>query len=205
LPKIRLTKNEFKKQKDALKMYKRYLPTLQLKKQQLQMEIRGIQARARQVAAERERLLDQFQAWVAVFGESTALQNSDGGWILSLERVQVESDNIAGVEIPVFRQAEFKTDDYSLFAKPLWVDRAIEHLRNILSLDIEIKILEEQITRLEHELLITTQRANLFEKIKIPETAENIRKIHIYLGDQQTAQVVRGKIAKNKMTQRSAS
>jgi V/A-type H+/Na+-transporting ATPase subunit D len=119
--------------------------------------------------------------------------------------VQVESDNIAGVEIPVFRQAEFKTDDYSLFAKPLWVDRAIAHLRDILSLDIEIKILEEQITRLEHELLITTQRANLFEKIKIPETAENIRKIHIYLGDQQTAQVVRGKIAKNKMTQKSAS
>jgi V/A-type H+/Na+-transporting ATPase subunit D len=205
LPKIRLTKNEFKKQKDALKMYKRYLPTLLLKKQQLQMEIRGIQARARQVTAERERLLDQFQAWVAVFGEYAALQNPDGGWILSLERVQVESDNIAGVEIPVFRQAEFKTDDYSLFAKPLWVDRAIAHLRDILSLDIEIKILEEQITRLEHELLITTQRANLFEKIKIPETAENIRKIHIYLGDQQTAQVVRGKIAKNKMTQKSAS
>jgi V/A-type H+/Na+-transporting ATPase subunit D len=142
---------------------------------------------------------------VAVFGEYPALQNPDGGWILSLERVQVESDNIAGVEIPVFRQAEFRTDYYSLFAKPLWVDRAIEHLRNILSLDIEIKILEEQITRLEHELLITTQRANLFEKIKIPETSENIRKIHIYLGDQQTAQVVRGKIAKNKMTQRSAS
>jgi V/A-type H+-transporting ATPase subunit D len=205
LPKIRLTKNEFKKQKDALKMYKRYLPTLQLKKQQLQMEIRGIQARAAQVNAERERLLEQFQTWVAVFGESIALQNPDGGWILSLERVQVESDNIAGVEIPVFRQAEFRADDYSLFAKPLWVDRAIAHLRDILSLDIEIKILKEQITRLEHELLITTQRANLFEKVKIPETAENIRKIHIYLGDQQTAQVVRGKIAKNKMIERTAS
>jgi V/A-type H+/Na+-transporting ATPase subunit D len=205
LPKIRLTKNEFKKQKDALKMYKRYLPTLQLKKQQLQMEIRGIQARAAHLAVERERLLEQFQNWVAVFGESTALQNPDGGWILSLERVQVESDNIAGVEIPVFRQAEFRIDDYSLFAKPLWVDRAIAHLRDILSLDIEIKILEEQITRLEHELLITTQRANLFEKVKIPETAENIRKIHIYLGDQQTAQVVRGKIAKNKMIERIAS
>jgi V/A-type H+/Na+-transporting ATPase subunit D len=205
VPKIRLTKNEFKKQKDALKMYKRYLPTLQLKKQQLQMEIRGIQARAAQVNAERERLLEQFQTWVAVFGESTALQNPDGGWILSLERVQVESDNIAGVEIPVFRQAEFRADDYSLFAKPLWVDRAIAHLRDILSLDIELKILEEQIIRLEHELLITTQRANLFEKVKIPETTENIRKIHIYLGDQQTAQVVRGKIAKNKMVERTAS
>jgi len=34
MAKIRLTKNELKKQKDSLKMYKRYLPTLMLKKQQ---------------------------------------------------------------------------------------------------------------------------------------------------------------------------
>ena len=43
---IKLTKNELKSQKDALKMYKRYLPTLLLKKQQLQTEIRTIDARA---------------------------------------------------------------------------------------------------------------------------------------------------------------
>ena len=33
---IKLTKNEEKVQKDRLKQYQRYLPTLQLKKQQLQ-------------------------------------------------------------------------------------------------------------------------------------------------------------------------
>ncbi len=45
---------------------------------------------------------------------------------------------------------------------------------------------------------------NLFEKVKIPETAENIKRIRIYLGDQQTAQVVRGKISKRKLV-RAAS
>jgi V/A-type H+-transporting ATPase subunit D len=40
---------------------------------------------------------------------------------------------------------------------------------------------------------------NLFEKVKIPEAKENIRVIKIYLGDQQIAAVVRGKIAKNKI------
>jgi vacuolar-type H+-ATPase subunit D/Vma8 len=42
---IKLTKNELKSQKESLKMFKRYLPTLQLKKQQLQTEIRGIESR----------------------------------------------------------------------------------------------------------------------------------------------------------------
>ena len=36
---IKLTKNEQKVQKDRLKQYQRYLPTLQLKKQQLQSVI----------------------------------------------------------------------------------------------------------------------------------------------------------------------
>ena len=40
---VKLTKNEQKKQKDALKQYQRYLPTLLLKKQQLQMVISQIE------------------------------------------------------------------------------------------------------------------------------------------------------------------
>lgn len=205
MAKVKLTKNELKKQKDALKMYKRYLPTLQLKKQQLQSEIRGIQARAREIAAERDRLLEEFRAWIAVFGEESAVKKADGSWILSGGRVIVDAGNIAGVEIPIFRTAEFTIDEYDLFTKPLWIDRALDRLRSMLTLDMEIKVLEEQIRRLEHELRITTQRVNLFEKVKIPETAESIRKIRIYLGDQQTAQVVRGKIAKNKVVERAAS
>ena len=204
MAKIKLTKNELKKQKDALKMYKRYLPTLQLKKQQLQTEIRGIEARAQAVAAERDRQLAEFNAWVAVFGEEEAIRRPDGGWIISAGTIRTATGNIAGVDIPLFKGADFVIDDYDLFAKPLWVDRALERLRAMLTLDLEIKVLQEQITRLEHELRITTQRVNLFEKVKIPETASNIKKIGIYLGDQQTAQVVRGKMAKRKV-ERAAS
>ena len=204
MAKIKLTKNELKKQKDALKMYKRYLPTLQLKKQQLQTEIRGIEARARELAAERDRHLAEFQAWVAVFGEEEALRRPDGGWILSSGTIRTSTGNIAGVDIPLFKGADFTVDEYDLFEKPLWIDKALERLKAMLSLDLEIKVLEEQILRLERELRTTTQRVNLFEKVKIPETAANIKKIGIYLGDQQTAQVVRGKMAKRKV-ERAAS
>ncbi|PKL25462.1 MAG: V-type ATP synthase subunit D [Spirochaetae bacterium HGW-Spirochaetae-3] len=199
MAKIKLTKNELKKQKDALKMYKRYLPTLQLKKQQLQTEIRGIEARAREVAEERDRHMAEFQSWVAVFGEEEAIKRPDGGWIISAGTIRTATGNIAGVDIPVFKGADFVIDEYDLFAKPLWIDRALDRLRAMLTLDLEIKVLEEQILRLGKELRTTTQRVNLFEKVKIPETALGIKKIGIYLGDQQTAQVVRGKMAKRKV------
>jgi V/A-type H+-transporting ATPase subunit D len=202
--KIKLTKNELRKQKDALKMYKRYLPTLQLKKQQLQMEIRVIEAKAKEIAEARDRLMTEFLSWIAVFGELDAVKRADGSWIISSGRIQTATGNIAGVDIPVFKSAEFLIDEYDLFAKPLWVDSALDRLRGMLTLDLEIKVLEEQVLRLEKELRTTTQRVNLFEKVKIPETSGNIKKIGIYLGDQQTAQVVRGKMAKRKV-ERAAS
>ncbi|MEJ5187714.1 MAG: V-type ATP synthase subunit D, partial [Breznakiellaceae bacterium] len=81
----------------------------------------------------------------------------------------------------------------------LWLDAAISLLCQILELDMEIRVLREQQKRLEQELRTTSQRVNLFEKVKIPETKANIKKIRVYLGDQQTAAVVRGKIAKRAM------
>ena len=42
MAKIKLTKNELKTQRDSMARFQRYLPTLQLKKQQLQMEMRRL-------------------------------------------------------------------------------------------------------------------------------------------------------------------
>ena len=205
MAKIKLTKNELKKQKDALKMYRRYLPTLQLKKQQLQVEIRSIESRAAELAARREALDAEFRAWIGVFGEAEAAYGPDGAPLLSVSAVRTGSGNIAGVEIPVFEGADFVLADYDLFAVPLWVDAALDRLRAALLIDLERRVLDEQILRLATELRTTTQRVNLFEKVKIPEAQGNIKRIRIYLGDQQTAQVVRGKIAKRKVVQGAAS
>ena len=68
MAKIKLTKNEQKVQKDALKMYQRYLPTLTLKKQQLQTEIRTIESKAREVREKRVQLEKEFDDWISVFG-----------------------------------------------------------------------------------------------------------------------------------------
>ncbi|RKX80351.1 MAG: V-type ATP synthase subunit D [Spirochaetes bacterium] len=192
MAKIKLTKNELKKQKDALKMYTRYLPTLILKKQQLQMEIRKVEDREASVRTEKEALEEDFRRWIAVFGEDVGLDET----LLVLEEIQTGIGNIAGVSIPVFTGARFAPVAYDLWLKPLWVDKAVKELQRVMLLDLELRVLEEQRSLLAVELRTTTQRVNLFEKVMIPETRGNIKRISIYLGDQQTAAVVRGKIAK---------
>jgi V/A-type H+-transporting ATPase subunit D len=201
MAKIKLTKNELKKQKDSLKMYQRYLPTLVLKKQQLQAEIRLTEVRIRELIDEKNRVDETFKSWIAVYGEKDIFK-ADMVKISSLKTAQ---GNIAGVVIPLFQGAEFTVAPYDLLETPLWLDLAVERMQQVLLLDLEAQIVEEQRKRLDHELRITTQRVNLFEKIKIPEARGNIKKIQVYLGDQQTAAVVRGKIAKRGLAKVAAA
>ena len=201
MAKIKLTKNELKVQKDALKMYQRYLPTLTLKKQQLQSEIRIIEAKAASVRQERENLEKGFSSWIAVFSEESAFP--DG--IITVSNIRKGTGNIAGVTIPTFEGAVFSRGDYDLYETPLWVDIAANHMEKAMSLDLEVEVLDEQVRLLEKELLSTSQRVNLFEKVKIPETQANIKKISIYLADQQVSAVVRSKISKRKIAARDES
>ena len=198
---VKLTKNEQKKQKDALKQFNRYLPTLQLKKQQLQTVIRQIEGEIEEYKLAQQKLISSLQNWIAVFGENSSfdsLHTLDN--LVKIDTIKKGKGNIAGVEIPVFEDLTFKDISYSLFEYPLWVDSGIEALKKASVYDERVKTLQEQIDLLNKELRTTSQRVNLFEKVKIPEAKENIRRIGIYLGDQQTSAVVRGKIAKKKLT-----
>ena len=76
---------------------------------------------------------------------------------------------------------------------------AADRMERELELDLEAEVLEEQVRLLTKELRTTSQRVNLFEKVKIPETKANIKKIGIFLGDEQVAAVVRSKISKKKL------
>ena len=198
MAKIKLTKNELKVQKDALKMYRRYLPTLTLKKQQLQSEIRTIEANAERVRKERQQLEEGFASWIAVFSEDGAFPKD----VITVSNIRKGIGNIAGVVIPTYEGADFSRGDYDLYETPLWVDIAANHLERALSLDLEAEVLDEQVRLLEAELRETSQRVNLFEKVKIPETQENIKKISIYMADQQVSAVVRSKISKRKIAAR---
>ncbi|MCR5732947.1 MAG: V-type ATP synthase subunit D [Sphaerochaetaceae bacterium] len=197
---VKLTKNEQKKQKDSLKQFQRYLPTLQLKKQQLQSVIRQIEIQIEEYRLEQKKAIGTLQSWISVFGENPSFDTLHSiEKLVVVDTIRKGIGNIAGVKIPVFEELTFENIPYDLYEYPLWVDRGIVALKDCAKFDAMIKTLEEQISLLGKELRTTTQRVNLFEKVKIPEAKENIRRIGIYIGDQQTAAVVRGKIAKKKL------
>lgn len=197
---IKLTKNEQKVQKERLKQYQRYLPTLQLKKQQLQSVIMKTNAELEEKEVERTRMIGDLDDWVAVFAENTIFEDIKKlGNLVQPESVITGKQNIAGVNIPIFEDLTFKDIAYDVDEYPLWVDTALIKLREIARLDAVVSTLRKQVELLEKELRATSQRVNLFEKVKIPEAKENIRVIGVFLGDQQTAAVVRGKISKKKL------
>lgn len=199
---IKLTKNEQKVQKDNLKQFERYLPTLQLKKQQLQSVIMRTRAELDRMEAERIQMIGDLDDWIAVFAENTIFEEEKKlDKLVEPDTVICKDENIAGVTIPTFQELTFKDIVYDVDDYPLWVDTAVIKLREIARLDAIVSTLNKQVELLEKELRSTSQRVNLFEKVKIPEAKENIRVIGVYLGDQQTAAVVRGKISKKKLTE----
>jgi len=194
MAKVRLTKNELKAQKEALERYERYLPTLELKKTQLILEIRKLRKDIAELKKAMEQARQQIRSWVELFAEDIDIS----AWI-SLDKIETKTDNIAGIDIEVFDKVVFDEKDYDYFTTPLWVDQGIVEVKKQIERQVKIILLERQIKLLDDELRTTIQRINLFEKVKIPEARENIRIIQIYLGDQRTAEVVRGKIAKDKI------
>lgn len=200
MAKIKLTKGELKRQRDALRRYERFLPTLQLKKQQLQIEIIRQSSIFEEKKHEEETKRNAAQSWLGLLTDQKINLRK---WVLPKETV-LGAKNIAGLDLSIFDHTEFLPADYDLFVAPLWVDAAVEALKNVASLREEIAVIERGIKMLKTELRITTQRVNLFEKVKIPEAKEAIRLIKIYLGDQMANAVGRSKAAKKKLSEATA-
>jgi len=170
------------------------LPTLKLKKKQLQVEIGRIRQKMHELAAKIKQAENSVLQWVDVFAEEVGLEK-----LIKLKEIKTDLGNIAGIDIPLFLDVDLQEESYDFFLTPLWVDAAVQVCRELIKLKAQWLVVRRQKDILQEELRITIQRVNLFEKVKIPEARESIRVINIYLGDQQTAEVVRGKIAKAKI------
>jgi V/A-type H+-transporting ATPase subunit D len=197
--KIKYTRPELKRQRDALARFERYLPTLKLKQQQLQMTLREVRKELRQAEDDVRRAEERFNAYRRILADRAGV---DVEAAAKPEEVRTSTANVAGVRVPQFEEVTFQTPTYSLFATPAWVDRALADLRDRNRLRAMAQVLRERFERLDRELTKIMQRVNLFEKVKIPETRDNIRRIRIQLGDAMTAAVCRAKIAKEKLAGR---
>lgn len=196
MAKIKYTKTEQKHQQDSLKQFSRFLPTLQLKKQQLQQEVRLSVEKLSINRAARKETLERLAGLLLFFSSPEEAEKYTA--LVEVRSILTSTMNIAGITIPVFDKVEFAPMEWDLLSTPWQTDDCVEALKESLSLRAEGKVLEKQYQLLLAELTTTTQRVNLFEKVKIPECKENIRRIKIQLGDMETSAVARSKIAKGK-------
>lgn len=193
---LKLTKNELRDQQLRRTLFQRYLPTLQLKKAMLQFEVN-------QATIEIEQKREEFVAarltaknFSPLLLDKSAVDPLDYVQIL---QVRKHYENIAGAEVPIFDSIVFREADYFLFSTPVWLDRSLELLKEFLIAREKLKIAQEKKAVLERELREVSIRVNLFEKVLIPRAQENIKKIRIFLGDQQLSSIAQAKVAKAKI------
>lgn len=194
MAKIKHTKTELKAQTDALKRFQRFLPMLQLKKQQLQAEIAAISAKLAEVQAREKAARQRLERWVELYADADVAPEQ----LVTFQGIKTAQGNIAGVTIPIYEGIDATPVTLDPYRTPAWTDDAQDMLSELAALRAEGEVLERQRELVREELHTTGQRVNLFEKVKIPECKENIRVIRIFIGDEQTAAVVRGKIAKGR-------
>ncbi len=199
---LKLTKNELRNQQTRLSQFQRYLPTLQLKKAMLQFEVSLAQMELSRLHEEMRLVRHQVEDFAPFLLEKVTVNLLLYADVLHVKK---RYENIAGVEIPILDNIVFRDADYSLFDTPAWTDQATDILREFATAREKISIAEEKKRALEKELRSVSIRVNLFEKILIPRSQENIKKIRIFLSDQQLASVAQAKVAKKKIALRKLS
>lgn len=193
---VKMTKTELRDQQNRLSQLLKYLPTLQLKKAMLQVEVQE----ARQEIAKAQ---DEFSKEREMIDESALFLTEkvfiDPKAVTKVVEIKKEYENIAGVEVPYFKGITFADYSYSLMDSPPWVDGVVAGLRKVAAAWVKVQIAEEKKRALEYEFRQVSIRVNLFEKILIPRAMAHIKKIKVFLGDMQLSAISQAKVAKHKI------
>jgi V/A-type H+-transporting ATPase subunit D len=191
---LNLSKAQLAKEKTNLAMYRRYLPSLDLKRRQLTAERKKAEARIAEIQAEIERRIEGIGAEIPMLAD----RDIDLKGLATLKSVRLSEINVVGQLLPSLEAIEVEVAPYGYMARPHWVDLVAERLEEVLKLRVGAQVTRRQVTLLDAAVTKVTQRVNLFDKVFIPRTKANIRRIDIALGDLERAAVVNSKIAKRK-------
>jgi len=200
MSKLALNKASLARESAHLAEYKRFLPSLELKRLQIVAE--------RAKAKDAVKKLDD--AYTRRFREIThqlpmiSNDNVPLDDMVTIKRIEIGEQNLSGTRLPRLDHVEMETKPYSLLTRPHWVDPTFEAIRELVKLSIERRIAHERIDRLVEAEAVISRRVNLFEKRLIPQAEKNIRKIRMALADAERDAVVRAKISKRKTAARAA-
>ncbi len=194
MAKLKLSKSALQNERNQLKLYESTLPSLDLKRRQLTVEL----DKARRELADTQRAVDELETTIGQQLPMLANPDIEVGGLVKMTDFDLGEENVVGVRLPVLERIECSVADYSLLAKPAWVDVLVERLKDAAEQRTRVAVAAERVRILEVQEKRVTQRVNLFDKILIPTARRNIQRIQIYLGDAERAAVARSKLAKSK-------
>jgi V/A-type H+/Na+-transporting ATPase subunit D len=198
---VALSKSSLQQQRDKLRLFARFLPSLELKRQQLTAEYK----KAVQALAEAEQGADQasrsLTSLLPILG-STPMQLSG---LVRVRRVDLAEEDVLGLRLPTLRTVEFDEAEYSLLATPFWFDDLVACLKDVATYRLRLQVYRERVGRMKGAVRRVSQRVNLFEKVLIPTAKRDIARIQIFLSDVERAAVVTSKIAKAKRARERAA
>lgn len=198
MAKVVLSKSGLQKERENLKLYRKVLPSLDLKRRQLM----GEQKREEKSF---ERLEEEYRAFPGTIARELPMLGGgiiDFASLIRVGEVHKGTENVVGVRLPVLDRLDFEEQSYSLLGTPHWVDPAMDRLKEFAQMQARFEIGQERVECLRQAARKITQRVNLFEKILIPTAESNIKRIQIHLADAERAAVVQSKIAKKKNRER---
>ena len=197
MSRVPINKSSLAHERKQLKLFKKFLPSLDLKRQQLLTEQKKAQDESRHALQHLEDVRRRLEPWFKPLGaydiELTGLVRVDS--------VDLVEQNVVGARLPVVQEIHFAEEPYSLMAKPFWVDFLVQALKLACEAEIRAQVASERVDRLNRQVRRITQRVNLFEKILIPSAQSNIKRIQLGLSEQERSAVVRSKLAKRKNQQ----
>ncbi len=193
MAKLNLSKSGLQKQREDLKLFQRVLPSLDLKR----MQLMGALKRAQEQLSEAEAQVERLNQRVAEQLPMLADRDIDVSGLVQVDAIRIVEENLVGVKLPALEEVTCKVSEYSMLAKPHWVDTLVEQLKEMAEQKTRVRVAAERVRLLEQAVRKVTQRVNLFDKILIPTAKANIKKIQIYLADAERAIVVNSKITKN--------
>ncbi|SMO49286.1 V-type ATP synthase subunit D [Ruegeria faecimaris] len=194
MARLQLNKSSLAREQTQLKSYERFLPSLDLKLQQLMAERAKARKNVQYLQEEVTRLAQQVGEKLPMLAQ----QGVDLEGLVELKDYRLKKVNVVGVTMPDLDRIEVAVRPYSLLAKPHWVDAVARLLHDMIEARLRVKVAEERVRIFDKSVATITQRVNLFEKVLIPRARANIKKIRIYLSDEQMQSVVRSKISKRK-------
>ena len=193
--KFQYNKTSLQQLDKQLKIRERALPTLKNKESALRMEVEMARRKLKETGDALEKKIRGQEQDLGLWGEF------DAG-LVEVEDVQIGYRKLAGVNIPELREVDFKTPEFNVFLRPKWFLEGIEHLEELMKLNIEMEVNQQKLELLEHARKKTTQKVNLYEKVQIPGYQDAIRKIKRFLEDEENLTKASQKIVKSRQHQK---